>query len=78
MSIDKTLKRKRGMNKVRSVYTRQERIAIMTSEDKWTEETGPFNLPKQRIMRMVVGKKKKKKAAEGDKKDDKKKAAKKK
>lgn len=78
MSIDKTLKRRGRLAKVRSVMGRDERIEVMIGEDRFAEGSSPFGLPKTKIVRMVLGKKKKKKAAEGDKKDDKKKAAKKK
>lgn len=76
MSIDKSLKRKGRLQRLRSVLTRDERIAQMKADERWVEGTDPFGLPKLRVIRLVVGKKKKKKAAEGDdKKDDKKKAA---
>ena len=78
MTIDKSLKRKGRLARLRSVMTRDERITQMKADERWVEGASPFGLPKLRVVRLVVGKKKKKKAAEGDKKDDKKKAAKKK
>lgn len=78
MSIDKTLKRRGRLQRLRSVLSRDERIALMKDDDRFVEGQSPFGLPKQRVVRMVVGKKKKKKAAEGDAAGDKKKAAKKK
>lgn len=75
MTIDKSLKRKGRLARVRSVMSRDERIAQMKADERWADGTSPFGLPKLRVIRLVVGKKKKKKAAEGDKKDDKKKAA---
>lgn len=79
MSIDKSLKRKGRLARSRNVLQRHERIQQMKSDDRWSEETSPFGLPKLRVVKLVVGKKKKKKAAEGaDSKADKKKAAKKK
>ena len=79
MTIDKSLKRKGRLARIRSVLSRDERIAQMQADERWADGTSPFGLPKLRVIRLVVGKMKKKKAAEGDdKKDDKKKAAKKK
>lgn len=76
MTIDKSLKRKGRLARLRSVMTRDERIAQMKADERWVEGSSPFNLPKIRVVRLVVGKKKKKKAAEGDAAaDDKKKAA---
>ncbi len=79
MSIDKSLKRKSRLARVRSVLTRPERIEQMKANEKWVEGDSPFGIPKTRIIRLVLGKKKKKKAADGaDGAADKKKAAKKK
>jgi small basic protein (TIGR04137 family) len=78
VTIDKSLKRKGRLARTRNVLQRHERIAQMQSDEKWIEGTGPFGLPKLRIVKLVVGKKKKKKTAEPGGKDDKKKAAKKK
>ncbi|MFO1041290.1 MAG: small basic protein [Planctomycetaceae bacterium] len=79
MSIDKSLKRKSRLARVRSVLTRPERIEQMKANEKWVEGDSPFGIPKTRVIRLVLGKKKKKKAADGaDGAADKKKAAKKK
>lgn len=78
MSIDKSLKRKSRLSRLRSVLTRAERIDQMKANEKWADGTSPFGIPKTRVIRLVLGKKKKKKAAEGDDAADKKKAAKKK
>jgi len=79
VSIDKSLKRKSRLARVRSVLTRPERIDQMKANEKWVEGSSPFGIPKTRVIRLVLGKKKKKKAAEGaDGAADKKKAAKKK
>lgn len=74
MSIDKSLKRKGGMNRVRCVMTRPERIAKMIEDGKWQDGTSPFGIPKTRVVKVML-KKKVKKEAEGDAdaKDDKKK-----
>ena len=78
MTIDKSLKRKGRLARLRSVLTRDERIAQMKTDERWIDGTSPYGLPKLRVVRLVVGKKKKKKVAEGDKKDDTKKVVKKK
>jgi small basic protein (TIGR04137 family) len=65
MSLDKSLKRKGGMGRQRSVLTRAERIAKMEENRKWVEGSSPFGLPKTRVQKIVL-KKKKEKAAEGD------------
>jgi small basic protein (TIGR04137 family) len=79
VSIDKSLKRRSRLARVRSVLTRAERIDQMKANEKWVEGTSPFGIPKTRVIRLVLGKKKKKKAADpADAKADKKKAAKKK
>jgi small basic protein (TIGR04137 family) len=70
MTIDKSLKVKRGASRNRSVLTRVERITKLREADKWGEEKSPFGLPKVRVRKMVIKKKKKKKedeegAAEG-------------
>ena len=64
MTIDKSLKIKKGVSRSRNVLTRVERIEKMQSQDRWTEETSPFSLPKIRVYKVVL--KKKKKAKEED------------
>lgn len=66
MSIDKSLKRKAGGNRNRSVYTRAERITKMMEDGKWQDGRSPFGLPKTRTLKVAARKKVKKEAAEGD------------
>jgi small basic protein (TIGR04137 family) len=68
MSIDKSLKRKSGGIRNRSVLTRAERIKVMQDKEQWTEGRSPFGLPKVRVMKIVLKKAKKEKtdAAEGE------------
>ena len=61
MSIDKSLKKKSGLARARNVLKRSERITALKDLEKWTEETGPYALPKVRVFRMVAKKAKKKK-----------------
>jgi small basic protein (TIGR04137 family) len=65
MTIDKSLRVKRGATRNRSVLTRVERIARLKEADKWTDERSPLGLPKVRVRKMVLKKKKKKKEEEG-------------
>ena len=65
MTIDKSLKSRRGIVRARNVLTRAEQITKLQDMDKWTEEVSPFGLPKVRVYKVVV-KKKKKKEKEGD------------
>jgi small basic protein (TIGR04137 family) len=66
MSIDKSLKRKAGGNRNRSVYTRAERIVKMMEDGKWQDGRSPFGLPKTRTLKVAARKKVKKEAAEGE------------
>lgn len=66
MSIDKSLRRKSGMSRNRSVLTRGERIKTLKETERWTEGRSPYGLPKVRVMKISTKKVKKEKAAEGD------------
>ena len=61
MTIDKSLKSRKGIVRARNVLTRAEQIAKLQEMDRWTEETSPLGLPKVRVYKVVVRKKKKKK-----------------
>jgi small basic protein (TIGR04137 family) len=69
MTIDKSLKVKRGATRNRSVLTRVERIARLREADAWKEGDSPLGLPKVRVRKLTMKKKKKKneeeRAAEG-------------
>jgi small basic protein (TIGR04137 family) len=77
MSIDKSLKRKGGMNRTRCVMTRAERIEKMMENGAFKADQSPFGIPKTRVVKVVLRKKAKKEAtgdaAADDKKDAKKK-----
>ncbi len=64
MTIDKSLRTRKGIVRSRNVLTRAERIEKLAQQDRWTEEKGPFSLPKVRVYKIVVKKKKKKKGEE--------------
>jgi small basic protein (TIGR04137 family) len=66
MSMDKSLKVRRGLVRSRSVLTRGERIARLKAADRWQEGQSPFGLAKVRVFKLAVKKKKKKKEEEGE------------
>ncbi len=60
MTIDKTLKIKRGAGENRSVLTRVERLENLREADRWQEGDSPLGLPKVRVRKLQLKKKKKK------------------
>jgi len=64
MTLDKSLKVRRGSNKARNVLTRGERIQRLKAADRWIEGDNPFSLPKVRVYKLAMKKKKKKKEEE--------------
>ena len=72
MTMDKNLRVRRGLIRVRSVLTRAERIERLTASDRWEEGDSPLGLPKVRVYKLAMKKKKKKKAEEGEEAEKKK------
>lgn len=70
MSLDKSLKVKTRLKKIRSVLSRVERIEQMKSNDAWADSMSVFGIPKTKVVRFTIGKKKKEKKEEAA--DDKK------
>jgi len=64
MTIDKSLKIRRGGTGNRSVLTRMERLEKLKETDRWQEGDSPFGLPKVRVRKLQMKKKKKKKEEE--------------
>jgi small basic protein (TIGR04137 family) len=64
MTMDKSLKVRRGLMRSRSVLTRGERIERLKAADRWEEGDSPFGLPKVRVYKLAMKNKKKKKEAE--------------
>ena len=64
MTIDKSLKVRRGLMRSRSVLTRAERIAKLADADRWSEGDPVLGLPKVRVQRVTLKKKKKVKKEE--------------
>jgi small basic protein (TIGR04137 family) len=61
MTMDKSLKIRRGSVSNRSVLRRAERIERLKAADRWKEGDAPFGLVKVRVYKLAVKKKKKKK-----------------
>lgn len=68
MTIDKSLKVRRGATSSRSVLTRAERLDRLKETEKWKDGDSPLGLPKVRVRKLAM-KKKKKKAKEGEEGD---------
>jgi small basic protein (TIGR04137 family) len=69
MTIDKSLKIRKGMIRSRSVLSRGERLAQLKDSERWNEGDSPVGLPKVRVYKLSMKKKKKKKEEDeaGDK-----------
>ena len=66
MTIDKSLKIRRGATSSRSVLSRAERLEKLKETDRWVEGQSPVGLPKVRVKKLSMKKKKKKAAGEED------------
>ena len=66
MTLDKSLKIRKGMLRSRSVLSRGERLAQLKDSDRWSDGDSPLGLPKVRVYKLSMKKKKKKAAEEGD------------
>jgi small basic protein (TIGR04137 family) len=64
MTMDKSLRVRKGATGARGVLNRAERIAKLKELERWEEGRSPIGLPKVRVYKMSM-KKKKKKAEEG-------------
>ncbi len=65
MTMDKSLRVRRGMNRARGVLRRAERITRLQESDRWTDTSSALGLPKVRVYKLAMKKKKKKKEEEG-------------
>lgn len=65
MTMDKSLRVRRGLVRSRSVLTRAERITRLQEADRWREDSTALGLPKVRVYKLAMKKKKKKKEEEG-------------
>jgi small basic protein (TIGR04137 family) len=73
MTMDKSLRVRKGASNVRGVLSRAERIARLQEQEQWAAGRSPLGLPKVRVQKMTMKKKKKTKddaeAAAGKDKD---------
>jgi small basic protein (TIGR04137 family) len=67
MTMDKSLRVRKGSSSVRGVLSRAERIAKLKEQERWQVGRSPLGLPKVRVQKLAMKKKKPKKdeAAEG-------------
>jgi small basic protein (TIGR04137 family) len=65
MTMDKSLRIRRGLVRSRSVLTRAERLTRLLEAERWKEGQSPLGLPKVRVFKLAMKKKKKKKEEEG-------------
>ena len=65
MTLDKSLRVRRGLLRSRSVLTRAERLTQLQENDRWKPGDAPVGLPKVRVYKLSMKKKKKKKEEEG-------------
>ena len=66
MTIDKSLRVRRGLIKNRSVLSRAERLAKLAETERWKEGDPVLGLPKVRVQKLVLRKKKKVKKEEAE------------
>jgi small basic protein (TIGR04137 family) len=74
MTMDKSLRIRRGLVRQRNVLTRDERIERLKEAERWQEGESPFGLAKVRVYKMSMKKKKKKKKGEEEEEGAEKKA----
>ena len=67
MTMDKSLRVRKGSASTRGVLSRAERIAKLKEQERWADGRSPLGLPKVRVQKMSMKKKKKAKeeGAEG-------------
>jgi small basic protein (TIGR04137 family) len=57
MTMDKSLRVRKGSSSARGVLTRAERITKLQETERWTEGRSPIGLPKVRVQKMAMKKK---------------------
>jgi small basic protein (TIGR04137 family) len=67
MTMDKSLRVRKGSSSVRGVLSRAERITKLKEQERWQDGRSPLGLPKVRVQKLSMKKKKKAKeeGAEG-------------
>lgn len=64
MTLDKSLKVRAGMARVRSVFNRAERLERLKQAERWKDGDPILGLPKVRVPKLAMKKKKKEKKEE--------------
>ena len=59
MTMDKSLRVRKGSSSARGVLSRGERILKLKEQDRWEEGRSPLGLPKVRVVKTAMKKKKK-------------------
>ena len=59
MTMDKSLRVRKGSSNVSGVLSRAERITKLKEQDRWQEGQSPIGLPKVRVIKLSMKKKKK-------------------
>lgn len=65
MTMDKSLRVRKGSSSARGVLSRGERILKLKEQERWQDGRSPLGLPKVRVIKTAM-KKKKVKKEEGD------------
>ena len=67
MTMDKSLRVRKGSSGARGVLSRAERITKLKEQERWQAGRSPIGLPKVRVPKLAMKKKKKaKEEGEGD------------
>lgn len=66
MTMDKSLRVRKGSSAARGVLSRAERIGKLKEQDRWTDGRSPLGLPKVRVFKLAMKKKKAAKAPEAE------------
>jgi len=66
MTMDKSLRVRKGSTSARGVLSRAERISKMKEQDRWQEGRSPLGLPKVRVYKLAMKKKKAAKKEEAE------------
>ncbi|MFM7289720.1 MAG: small basic protein [Planctomycetia bacterium] len=59
MTMDKSLRVRKGSSSARGVLSRGERILKLKEQDRWEDGRSPLGLPKVRVVKTAMKKKKK-------------------
>ena len=66
MTMDKSLRVRKGSSAARGVLSRAERILKLKEQEKWADGRSPLGLPKVRVYKMAMKKKKAAKTEEAE------------